>query len=52
MFQMAVKTVIEDLPEVEFIRIEKLVPEPVCPQCGCPMVWDRDFAGYLCHHPE
>ena len=36
----------------ELVGIERRPEDPPCPACGCPMQWDPQFAGYVCHHPE
>lgn len=36
--------------EWKLLSVYETPLDPPCPACGLPMHWDRQFAGYVCHH--
>lgn len=49
-FRMAMRVLCEGVPEWKLLSVGDMPLDPPCPACGMPMEWDRDFAGYVCHH--
>jgi hypothetical protein len=47
---MAMRVLCEGVPEWKLLSVGDMPLDPPCPACGMPMEWDRDFAGYVCHH--